>query len=69
MDNTRYIVVMLDDEPHCHCGCCPQSYVLACRNAWTTRKEAERYADACAESRRAIVVECPRGVDFREVVH
>lgn len=61
----RFIVILLDDEPRCHCGCSPQRYLLACRNAWTTREAAERYADACSESRQAMVIECPRGTDFR----
>ena len=58
----RFIVVCLVNEPHE-----PTQYWLACRNAWTTRQGAEKFASAIAESRKAIVVECPRGVDFRTV--
>lgn len=66
--NSRYIVVMLGDrQSGCQCGCSEPEYVLACRNAWTNREDAERYADACSRSRLPLVVECPRGVEFRTV--
>ena len=39
---------------------------LVTRNAFPTRESAEKYAVAIHKRRQARVVECPRGVDFRE---
>lgn len=41
-------------------------YVLATRTVFRTRQSAERYAKTVAEDRKAIVVYCFNGVDFRE---
>jgi hypothetical protein len=54
----RFIVVLNDDDG---------VPTLATRNAWTDRADAQRYADACAQGRKPMVVICPRGVEFREV--
>ena len=35
--------------------------------AWTSREAAQRYANVCSQERTPMVVECPQGVDFREV--
>lgn len=61
-----YIVILLDDEPQ-YAWSRPQRYILATRTTFPTYEIAEGYAEHCAESRKPIVVECPRGVDFRHL--
>lgn len=56
----RFIVICLVNEPHE-----PEQYWLATRTAWHQRANAENFAKSISPRRRAIVVECPRGVDFR----
>lgn len=51
----KFIVILLEGG----------QYLLATRTAWDTREEAEKYAATCSPSRKPIVVECPRGVEFR----
>ena len=58
----RFIVICRVNETHE-----PTEYWLACRNAFLIREDAEKFASAISPSRGAIVVQCPRGVDFREV--
>lgn len=58
----KFIVICLVNESNE-----PAEYWLACRNAFLFREDAERYASAISPSRGAIVVQCPRGVDFRAV--
>jgi len=55
MNQAPFIVVCKDDAG---------AYVLATRTAWASRADAQRYAGAIAQDRAAIVVECPRGLNF-----
>ena len=55
MNQAPFIVVCKDDAG---------AYVLATRTAWASRADAQRYAGAIAPDRAAIVVECPRGLNF-----
>ena len=43
-----------------------QHYCLATRIAFNTLESAERYANTIHESRKAIVVECLLGLEFRD---
>jgi hypothetical protein len=51
-----YIVICMNDQAE---------YELATRTAWREREDALKYAQAIAASRVAIVVDCPRGIDFK----
>ena len=57
---TTYIVVCRDDSYNGIRG----EYVLATRRQFNTRIEALVYATGIADSREAIVVECPKGLTY-----
>jgi len=57
--NEMFIVIGKNDEGE---------YELMMRTAWDDRATAERYARAIAWERMAMVIRCPRGVEFRFMV-
>lgn len=53
----RFIVICKNDE---------RTYVLATRLSWRDRESAAKYAAIIAPAREAMVIECPRGLEFRD---